>query len=107
MTGVRGREVTGDGSAGGGGGDGVGGADEGERGDGDEGREVVRGGRPGTVLETSDDDARYLAAVVREEGATGATADADADGPYGLAFADVTTGRCVATTGADGGDLRA
>ena len=82
-------------------------ADQYETEDGDHAREIVRVVTPGTVLETSDDDARYLAAVVREEGATGATADADADGPYGLAFADVTTGRFLATTVDDGGDLRA
>jgi len=96
-------------------------ADQYETESGDHAREIVRVVTPGTVLETSDDDARYLAAVVREEGAasaagaTGDTADADgatgdiadADGPYGLAFADVTTGRFLATTVDDGGDLRA
>ncbi|TKX85632.1 DNA mismatch repair protein MutS [Halorubrum sp. SS5] len=83
-------------------------ADQYETEDGDHAREVVRVVTPGTVLETSDDDARYLAAVVREEDAGGATGAADAaDGPYGLAFADVTTGRFLATTVEDGGDLRA
>ncbi|QAU13347.1 DNA mismatch repair protein MutS [Halorubrum sp. BOL3-1] len=86
-------------------------ADQYETDDGGHAREIVRVVTPGTVLETSDDDARYLAAVVREEGAAsaaGATGDtADADGPYGLAFADVTTGRFLATTVDDGGDLRA
>ncbi|QWC19217.1 DNA mismatch repair protein MutS [Halorubrum sp. 2020YC2] len=86
-------------------------ADQYETEGGDHAREIVRVVTPGTVLETSDDDARYLAAVVREEGgsggagATGGTGDAD--GPYGLAFADVTTGRFLATTVDDGGDLRA
>ncbi|MYL16729.1 DNA mismatch repair protein MutS [Halorubrum terrestre] len=77
-------------------------ADQYETDGGDHAREIVRVVTPGTVLETSDDDARYLAAVVREEGT-----DPDADGPYGLAFADVTTGRFLATTVDDGGDLRA
>ncbi|MDV7349918.1 DNA mismatch repair protein MutS [Halorubrum distributum] len=77
-------------------------ADQYETEGGDHAREIVRVVTPGTVLETSDDDARYLAAVVREEGT-----DPDADGPYGLAFADVTTGRFLATTVDDGGDLRA
>ncbi|WP_017341868.1 DNA mismatch repair protein MutS [Halorubrum sp. T3] len=77
-------------------------ADQYETDGGDHAREIVRVVTPGTVLETSDDDARYLAAVVRYEGT-----DSDADGPYGLAFADVTTGRFLATTVDDGGDLRA
>ena len=80
-------------------------ADQYETDAGDHAREIVRVVTPGTVLETSDDDARYLAAVVREEETTGGSADAD--GPYGLAFADVTTGRFLATTVDDGGDLRA
>ena len=77
-------------------------ADQYDTDDGGHAREIVRVVTPGTVLETSDDDARYLAAVVRDEGN-----DSDADGPYGLAFADVTTGRFLATTVDDGGDLRA
>ncbi|EMA70906.1 DNA mismatch repair protein MutS [Halorubrum distributum] len=77
-------------------------ADQYETEGGDHAREIVRVVTPGTVLETSDDDARYLAAVVRDEGN-----DSDADGPYGLAFADVTTGRFLATTVDAGGDLRA
>ncbi|ELZ58020.1 MULTISPECIES: DNA mismatch repair protein MutS [Halorubrum] len=86
-------------------------ADQYETDSGDHAREIVRVVTPGTVLETSDDDARYLAAVVREEGARsaagGAGDAADAGGPYGVAFADVTTGRFLATTVDDGGDLRA
>ncbi|VTT86902.1 DNA mismatch repair protein MutS [Halorubrum sp. DM2] len=87
-------------------------ADQYDTDDGGHAREIVRVVTPGTVLETSDDDARYLAAVVREEGATGGAAGAagdaaDADGPYGLAFADVTTGRFLATTVDGGSDLRA
>ncbi len=54
-------------------------------------REIERTVTPGTLLETSDAESRYLAAVVEAE-----------DG-YGLAFADVTTGRFHVTsvTGAD------
>ncbi|WP_433633924.1 DNA mismatch repair protein MutS [Halomicrococcus sp. NG-SE-24] len=48
-------------------------------------REVTRVVTPGTLLETTDTDARYLAAVVRDEDA------------FGLAFADVTTGRFLVT----------
>ena len=44
-------------------------------------REVTRLVTPGTLLETSDADAQYLAALV------------DGESGYGLAFADVTTGR--------------
>ncbi|WP_121822900.1 DNA mismatch repair protein MutS [Halostella salina] len=54
-------------------------------------REVTRVVTPGTLLETTDADARYLASVV-----------ADGDG-YGLAFADVTTGR-FHVTAVDGDD---
>ena len=79
-------------------------ADQYETDDGDHAREVVRVVTPGTVLETADDDARFLAAVVREE-TTGGSAD-DA-GPYGLALADVTTGRFLVTEVADAGGLRA
>ncbi|NKE35405.1 DNA mismatch repair protein MutS [Natronococcus sp. JC468] len=50
-------------------------------------REIVRVVTPGTLLETSDADAQYLAAIVADSSARG-------DDPgYGLAFADVTTGR--------------
>ena len=48
-------------------------------------RAIDRVVTPGTLLETSSADAQYLAAVVRKEGR------------YGLAFADVTTGRFQAT----------
>ena len=54
-------------------------------------REIVRVVTPGTLLETTDAEARYLAAIVRE-----------GDG-YGLAFADVTTGKFHATE--VGGDV--
>ena len=57
-------------------------------------REATRVVTPGTLLETSDADAQYLAALVAEEGA------------YGLAFADVTTGQFHVTecSGPDAGD---
>ncbi|MEF8814141.1 MAG: DNA mismatch repair protein MutS [Halovenus sp.] len=49
-------------------------------------REITRVVTPGTLLSTTDADAQYLAAVV-DDGDT-----------YGLAFADVTTGRFHVTT---------
>jgi DNA mismatch repair protein MutS len=52
-------------------------------------RSVTRVVTPGTLLETTDAAARYLAGVVRH------------DGRYGLAFADVTTGRFLATSVGD------
>ncbi|WP_255190595.1 DNA mismatch repair protein MutS [Natronobeatus ordinarius] len=52
-------------------------------------REVVRVVTPGTLLETTDADAQYLAAIVEGEDA------------YGLAFADVTTGRFLVADGED------
>jgi len=55
-------------------------ADQREDGDGHE-RSITRVVTPGTLLATDDEDARYLAAVVAD------------DGGYGLAFVDVTTGR--------------
>jgi DNA mismatch repair protein MutS len=68
--------------------------------DGDDGhyREVTRVVTPGTLLETSDADARYIAAVVRDGGGHG---DATGDGPVGLAFADVTTGQFFVTEATD------
>ena len=54
-------------------------------------REIQRVVSPGTVIDPDDAAARYLAAVVRET---------DGDG-YGLAFADVTTGRFRAGRVAD------
>jgi DNA mismatch repair protein MutS len=53
-------------------------------------REIVRVVTPGTLLETSDADAQYLAAIVVAP---------DTEG-YGLAFADVTTGRFLVATAA-------
>ncbi|OYR52490.1 DNA mismatch repair protein MutS, partial [Halorubrum sp. Ea1] len=74
-------------------------------------REITRVVTPGTLLETADDDARYLAAVVREGDGGGASAAGEtsdeADGPYGLALADVTTGRFLVTEVGDESDLRA
>ncbi|AHG00365.1 DNA mismatch repair protein MutS [Halostagnicola larsenii XH-48] len=69
-------------------------------------REIVRVVTPGTLLETTDADAQYLAAVV-EDGAAGGsagaspTADVGDDASYGLAFADVTTGRFLVASGED------
>ncbi|ARS90158.1 DNA mismatch repair protein MutS [Natrarchaeobaculum aegyptiacum] len=57
--------------------------------DGGHAREIVRVVTPGTLLETSDADAQYLAAVVCD----GDPADGTDGASYGLAFADVTTGR--------------
>src|SRR6056297_1369226 len=56
-------------------------------------REVTRVVTPGTLLETSDEDAQYLASVVGDE-----------SGRYGLAFADVTTGQFLATEAASAAD---
>ncbi|QLH84829.1 DNA mismatch repair protein MutS [Halosimplex pelagicum] len=58
-------------------------------------REITRIVTPGTHLETSDDDAQYLAAVVRDQD--------DGDATYGIAVADVTTGQFLVTeqSGAD------
>jgi len=56
-------------------------ADQYETDDGGHAREIVRVVTPGTLLETGDADAQYLATVVAS------------DGRYGLAFADVTTGK--------------
>ncbi|AQL42308.1 DNA mismatch repair protein MutS [Halorientalis sp. IM1011] len=65
-------------------------ADQHETDDGHE-REIARIVTPGTLIETPDDDAQYLAAVVREgEG-------------YGVAAADVTTGQFFVTS-VDGDD---
>ncbi|GAB6879987.1 DNA mismatch repair protein MutS [Halorubrum gandharaense] len=90
-------------------------ADQYDTEDGGHAREITRVVTPGTLLETTDAEARYLATVVREgdgplrpnaPGSAGGDGT-DADGPYGVAFADVTTGRFLATEIADEGDLRA
>ncbi|OAQ52373.1 DNA mismatch repair protein MutS [Natrinema mahii] len=59
-------------------------------------REVVRVVTPGTLLETSDADAQYMAAVVDGGSEVGSSGDG-----YGLAFADVTTGRFLVADVAD------
>ncbi|PSQ17807.1 DNA mismatch repair protein MutS [Halobacteriales archaeon QS_8_69_26] len=60
-------------------------------------RAVTRVATPGTLLETTDTEARYLATVVRE---------GEVGGKWGLTFADVTTGRFLVTdaAGADAHD---
>jgi len=64
-------------------------------------REIVRVVTPGTLLETSDADAQYLAAVVDGNGASGSSRSGDG---YGLAFADVTTGRFLVAEADDADD---
>ncbi|QSG12933.1 Mismatch repair ATPase (MutS family) [Halapricum desulfuricans] len=66
-------------------------ADQREAGDGHE-REITRVVSPGTLLEVTDADARYLLTIVH-------------DAVYGLAFTDVTTGRFHVTTAADADEL--
>ncbi|QPV61932.1 DNA mismatch repair protein MutS [Halosimplex litoreum] len=65
-------------------------------------REITRIVTPGTHLETSDDDARYLAAVVRDGGGDGGSSGSG-EATYGIAVADVTTGQFLVTeqSGAD------
>ncbi|WP_430503628.1 DNA mismatch repair protein MutS [Haloparvum sp. PAK95] len=72
-------------------------------------REITRVVTPGTLLETTDDDAQYLAAIVRDGSGSGSdtSSETDADGPLGLAFADVTTGRFLVTEVDSVGDARA
>ncbi|SER13486.1 DNA mismatch repair protein MutS [Natrinema salaciae] len=62
-------------------------------------REIVRVVTPGTLLETSDADAQYLAAVVDGSGHGGGSGGSES--AYGLAFADVTTGRFLVADAAD------
>jgi DNA mismatch repair protein MutS len=64
-------------------------------------REITRVVTPGTLLETTDDDAQYLASVVRggvggDGRASGGRRSGD-DEVVGLAFADVTTGQFLVT----------
>jgi len=68
-------------------------ADQFEDDNGNHYREITRLITPGTLIETTDAEAQYLAAVVRgdDAGSDGST------GPYGLAFADITTGRFLVT----------
>ncbi|WP_049979657.1 DNA mismatch repair protein MutS [Halolamina rubra] len=69
-------------------------ADQFDAEDGSKYREITRLASPGTLVETTDDDAQYLASVVEGAGR---------DGQYGLAFADITTGRFLVTA-VDGAD---
>ena len=78
-------------------------ADQFEDDSGDFYREITRRVTPGTLLETADSDAQYLAAVVApvaDDTTTVDTADNDS-GSYGLAFADITTGQFLVTEVAD------
>ena len=78
-------------------------ADQFEDDSGDFYREITRRVTPGTLLETADSDAQYLAAVVAPDDASTSTATTtnnrgeDEGGPYGLAFADITTGQFLVT----------
>ena len=72
-------------------------ADQFEADDGDFYREITRRVTPGTLLETTDSDAQYLAAVVAADDES----TTDDSGPYGLAFADITTGQFLVTEVAD------
>ncbi|MEF8839028.1 MAG: DNA mismatch repair protein MutS [Haloarculaceae archaeon] len=100
-------------------------ADQYETDDGGHARQIERVISPGTVLETTDADARYLAALVEGAGGRGAGdrggggrgtgdiggggrgAGGRGDAPrYGLAFADVTTGQ-FHVTGVEGTDAEA
>ncbi|XVH30466.1 DNA mismatch repair protein MutS [Haloferacaceae archaeon DSL9] len=67
-------------------------------------REVMRIATPGTLLETTDASAQYLAAVVRGDETEESAEDG---GPYGLAFADITTGRFLVTEVDTAGDAHA
>ena len=84
-------------------------ADQFETDAGDIYRDIVRIATPGTLLETTDAEAQYLAAIVssfehdrnrkrRSGGRHTETGTNDDAGPYGFAFADVTTGRFFVTT---------
>ncbi|MGQ4554458.1 DNA mismatch repair protein MutS [Halobellus sp. GM3] len=73
-------------------------ADQFEDESGDHYREVTRIVTPGTLVETDDADARYIAAVVKGGGA--------GDG-VGLAFADATTGQFLVTVADDADDALA
>jgi len=68
-------------------------ADQYETDDGGHAREITRVVTPGTLLETVEADAQFLAAVVGpDDDRESAASDA-----YGLAFADVTTGQFLVT----------
>jgi DNA mismatch repair protein MutS len=71
-------------------------------------RRISRVVTPGTLLETTDAEAQYLAGVVRAgPDAAGAGDSAPADAEYGLAFADVTTGRFLVTAVESAADAHA
>ena len=85
-------------------------ADQFEDDSGDHYRGVTRIVTPGTLLETDDADARYIAAVVGETSgtsderrSTGGVSGSDDDG-IGLAFADATTGQFLVTVADDADD---
>ncbi len=63
--------------------------------DGGHARKIVRVVTPGTLLETTDADAQYLAAVVADESGSTKT--------YGIAVADITTGQFLVAD-ADGAE---
>ena len=77
-------------------------ADQFEDESGDHYREITRLITPGTLIETTDADAQYLAAVVRADGGAGDDTD-----PYGLAFADITTGQFHVTEVDSAGEAHA
>ena len=60
-------------------------------------REITRRVTPGTLLETADSDAQYLAAVVADDSDRAGSGGDGEGGPYGLAFADITTGQFQVT----------
>ncbi|WP_049986362.1 DNA mismatch repair protein MutS [Halobellus rufus] len=75
-------------------------ADQFEDDAGDHYREVTRVVTPGTLLETDDADARYIAAVVDGGSGSESATQSNADG-VGLAFVDATTGQFLVTVAAD------
>ncbi len=69
-------------------------------------REIVRVVTPGTLLETTDTDAQYLAAIVDgSELAAASGSGRSTDAAYGLAFADVTTGRFLVADADDADEV--
>ncbi|RLM59832.1 DNA mismatch repair protein MutS [Halobellus sp. Atlit-31R] len=85
-------------------------ADQFEDDGGDHYRRITRVVTPGTLLETDDADARYIAAVVGDPPAGGdgrAGGGASGTDGVGLAFADATTGQFLVTTAADSDDALA
>jgi DNA mismatch repair protein MutS len=69
-------------------------------------RRISRVVTPGTLLETTDSEAQYLAGVVRA-GPEESPSDDPTDAEYGLAFADVTTGRFLVTAVESAADAHA